>query len=541
MKFVASSRTHWKFAALLFGAALSQAPNARAQTATAPHPALLPPSIAESPALRAFTVAPFANADVKPGEILLLGYFVASTNPKSVTIKAVSYALPSGKTADIDPAKAKEITLQTGTVLWANAQKRDAIDWEQVLDGAPVYAVGVDGGAGKPLVARKIEVLDGFVGDLPDQPETPDTPATFGGVAEDDATAAADKAALRSADLPPHAMWLESVGTDQMTSGYTEPLAGKSIGGNPIKLGGVIYPHGIGTHAESDVLLDLKGKATRFVSMVGVDDEITSRGSIVFSVWVDGVKVAGSSILRVGSAPELLSVDLKGAKYLRLQVGDAGDSANSDHADWAGAMLELTPTTDATNPSSTPSARHFPELTGNQDAPDERALRSEQPLTDTQWLETLGVEQMSAGFGRPQIAKTIGGNPLMLDDRIYRHGIGTHAPSRFVIDLRGNATRFAAMVGVDDEVKPNGSVAFSVWVDGQRVADSGVMRAGQVPQLMSVNLVGASLMELRADDGDDGKDSDHADWAGALIRVIPDTDPTEYPQPVELETLGEQG
>ncbi len=144
---------------------------------------------------------------------------------------------------------------------------------------------------------------------------------------------------------PEGAIWLDSLDVGKMTSGWDghPALAGKSIEGQPLKLGGTTYPHGIGTHARSDMLIDLHGAAIRFLAMVGVDDEKTETGSVGFVVMVDGKRAASSGRLRGGDKPKLLSVDLKGARKLILRVTDGGDGIDSDHGDWAGAMLVLAP------------------------------------------------------------------------------------------------------------------------------------------------------------------------------------------------------
>ena len=509
------------------------APRALAQPALAqPAPDAyrpwLPSAIEQSPALRAFTVAPFADADIKTGETLLVGFYIVSTDPRAVTLKIVAATPAGGETKSFDPPRAREIRLADNATLWANAKKRATLDWgEQVVDGAPVLVVGKEGAAGQPFVARKVDVVDGFIGDLLKDPE-------FQQRLQEVRKRGADQENMLNGTLPTDAMWLETVGVDQMTSGYGTPRLGKSVDDRTLTLGGLPYEHGIGTHAESDLVIDLKGKATRFASMVGVDEEITSRGSVVFSVWVDGEKVAGSTIMRVGDEPEFVEADLTGAKTLRLQVSDAGDSANSDHADWAGAFLELTPATDAKNPSSRPAAINYPSL-NIAAPPSEDDLRAGDALPDAIWLETLDLNKMSAGYGRPRTARSVDNNPLRLAGREYPHGVGTHASSRFAVDLKGNATRFAAMVGIDDEIGTNGSVEFSVWVDGQEMANTGTIRAREGGRFLSVNLRGASRLELRALEGEDGINSDHADWAGAMIQLIPGTTQGEAPVATELE------
>jgi len=155
---------------------------------------------------------------------------------------------------------------------------------------------------------------------------------------------AQDAAALKAMNAPAGALWADTLNLSTIQQGYGDPHAGKSVDNNPITLHGVVYPHGIGTHAQSEMLINLKGGATRFVAMVGLDDEkARSAGSITFDVLVDGKKVFSSGVMRGGMEPKMVSIDLTGAKKMLLRVGDADDGIDSDHADWAGAMLMLTP------------------------------------------------------------------------------------------------------------------------------------------------------------------------------------------------------
>jgi alpha-galactosidase len=158
-----------------------------------------------------------------------------------------------------------------------------------------------------------------------------------------EARPAFDVELLRRAQAPPNGLWLEEVALGVMEQDWGEPQAGKTVDRNPLRLKDVVYPHGVGTHAISNLRLDLKGAATRFLAMVGLDDERTGQGSITFEVWVDGKKVFSTPALHGGDAPVPVDVDLTGARKLHLQVGDAGDGITNDHADWAGALLLLKP------------------------------------------------------------------------------------------------------------------------------------------------------------------------------------------------------
>ena len=137
------------------------------------------------------------------------------------------------------------------------------------------------------------------------------------------------------------------------------------------------------------------------------------------------------------------------------------------------------------------------------------------------WAETLDLSQITQGYGTPGAGKTVDGHPLTLGGAVYQHGIGTHAESVFVIALHGDAARFTATVGIDDEVGQKGSAAFSVSVDGKTAAETKVLHGGDKPVPLTVDLTGAQTLTLRVTDGGDGISFDHADWANAALTLAP--------------------
>ena len=149
------------------------------------------------------------------------------------------------------------------------------------------------------------------------------------------------------------------------------------------------------------------------------------------------------------------------------------------------------------------------------------------------WVGSLDLTKAEQGFGETRAGLSIDGNKLTLDGRIYPHGIGTHAAGRIIINLHGAATKFQAVVGVDDERRGLGSVQFLVVVDGREVAKTPVLHGGDKPQLITVDLSGDRYMELVTGDGGDGNRDDHADWAGALLRLAPGA--AAKPETVEEE------
>ncbi|QKJ28569.1 NPCBM/NEW2 domain-containing protein [Mucilaginibacter mali] len=139
--------------------------------------------------------------------------------------------------------------------------------------------------------------------------------------------------------------WIDAMNLTEVEQGWGQIRAGRSVGGHPITLANVVYTHGVGTHAASTIVITLHGAATRFSATVGVDDEATKEGSVVFSVIADGKELVKTPALRKGDAPQVISVDVTGAKKLTLQLDDAGDGINNDHGDWADAKLDLVPGT----------------------------------------------------------------------------------------------------------------------------------------------------------------------------------------------------
>ena len=169
---------------------------------------------------------------------------------------------------------------------------------------------------------------------------------------------------------PAGAMWVEEIGLERFSQRRGTPRIGRTLRDKPIRLGGVEYPHGIGTRSISEFVIDLKGNAARFTSTVGIDDEIRGNvGSVVFEVWADDTRVAASGLMRPGDAPKVLSADLRGARVLTLLVDDGGDTSNDDEVAWAGAMIELL-RPDGERPAAyVPPAEELPRIAAPSTSP----------------------------------------------------------------------------------------------------------------------------------------------------------------------------
>lgn len=135
---------------------------------------------------------------------------------------------------------------------------------------------------------------------------------------------------------------ITSVDLHGMEQDWGNPQKNRSVGRQEISIGGKKFENGLGTHANSSLDINLAGNGDRFTAMVGVDDEVGTRGTVDFKVVGDGKTLWESGTLKGGEAAKSVSVDLHGVKLLELVADDAGDGIDSDHADWADAQIAMT-------------------------------------------------------------------------------------------------------------------------------------------------------------------------------------------------------
>ncbi len=135
---------------------------------------------------------------------------------------------------------------------------------------------------------------------------------------------------------------LDELDLGAMTAGWGRARANLAVTGVPLKIGGVEFVHGVGTHAVSECPVLLDGRAVRFTARVGVDDNAkNSRASVEFVVYGDDREMWRSGPCRWHEAPRNVTMSLSGVKNLSLFVEDAGNGNDFDHADWADAVFEF--------------------------------------------------------------------------------------------------------------------------------------------------------------------------------------------------------
>lgn len=135
------------------------------------------------------------------------------------------------------------------------------------------------------------------------------------------------------------------------------------------------------------------------------------------------------------------------------------------------------------------------------------------------YLSALPWSDARAGWtpnrdGLPRRDRDIENKPLCLGGKVYRKGLGTHAPSEIRYALNGAYTRLEATIGAPEA---NGSVVFQVFADEQKLFDSGILRGLEAPRALSVPLAGARTLRLVVTDAGDGYFCDEANWAEARL------------------------
>ena len=171
-------------------------------------------------------------------------------------------------------------------------------------------------------------------------------------------------------------------------------------------------------------------------------------------------------------------------------------------------------------------------------------------------LSQLDLSKINQGYGKAVSGKSVSGDPAIVAGQSYSDVIGTHAPSSFKINLHGKAKRLHARVAVGDrpasadgknierialvngtsmlfandgnqrrfvavtgnggEIEP-GSVKIVVKGDGKELPAGGVVRGGESPLAIDLDLKGINTLELIAETTPDGPSGDNVLWIEPVI------------------------
>ncbi len=155
-------------------------------------------------------------------------------------------------------------------------------------------------------------------------------------------------------------------------------------------------------------------------------------------------------------------------------------------------------------------------------------------LTPVEYQQTPFVPQPpSAASEKSNLAwpwradRNVTGGPLRSGGKLFMKGIGVHGAARLVYEISprtpsgagpgARAKRFQALAGIDDSTDGRGSVRFRVLVDGIEKYAGPIIRGGEPPRTIEVDLTDAKRLELVVDYADRADLLDRADWIEARI------------------------
>jgi hypothetical protein len=137
--------------------------------------------------------------------------------------------------------------------------------------------------------------------------------------------------------------------------------------------------------------------------------------------------------------------------------------------------------------------------------------------------ESIPGEEIPGTYPWPyQINKSVHHRrALFLDGRQLRQGIGVHSDSRLTWDLPEHLQELVGRCGLGAEAGEEGSVHFRVWADGEKLFDSGLMRAKEASKHFRLDLSGKKqlILEVLTDPESEDKDytRDRAVWADLIL------------------------
>jgi hypothetical protein len=123
-----------------------------------------------------------------------------------------------------------------------------------------------------------------------------------------------------------------------------------------------------------------------------------------------------------------------------------------------------------------------------------------------------------------KLDQSVDGGQLRAGGKLWLKGLGMHSASRLTYELDGQFARFQAEAAIDQSTGGKGSVVVKVLTDAgdgkwQAKHTSPVLRGGDSPHWIDVDLSSARRLSLLVEFADRGDEQDHLDWLDArLIR-----------------------
>ncbi len=135
----------------------------------------------------------------------------------------------------------------------------------------------------------------------------------------------------------------------------------------------------------------------------------------------------------------------------------------------------------------------------------------------------VSVRLIRQDFNSLRFGESCMETPITIGAQTFEHGLGTHANSEIAITIPAGATEFRVWAGIDNNYDTQGTLGtaiFTATVDGTQAAQSPVLKGGDAPHAIAIDLpVGSKELILHVETTEDGPGHDQADWADAQFTL----------------------
>lgn len=125
--------------------------------------------------------------------------------------------------------------------------------------------------------------------------------------------------------------------------------------------------------------------------------------------------------------------------------------------------------------------------------------------------------------------RNVQGETISMAGREFERGIGVHSRTELTYVINGEFDQLAATIGLDDSVRPLGSVVMQVLGDGRTIFDSGEISGVDPPRDILLDVRGVKQLTLLVDYGSGLDASDRANWAD--VRLLRSRNPNSARRP----------
>jgi len=136
-------------------------------------------------------------------------------------------------------------------------------------------------------------------------------------------------------------IWLDDLPIKSFSEGIPAVLGKTNAAGDPMRIAGVTYQHGVGVNSTSILAFYLNGRAKSFSALVGVDDQGSKTLPHKFYVIADRQILFESREMKWGDPAEPVNIRLNGVQRLGLLVKINDQGHTRTYSNWANAAITM--------------------------------------------------------------------------------------------------------------------------------------------------------------------------------------------------------